>query len=60
MAVCRSLLIAVYHILLKDEAFRERSEPTVSKDKVYSFTKVSDDLLIQELIKRGYKLEVAT
>ena len=41
MAVCRSLLISVYHILLKREAFRERSELTVSKDKVYSFAKVS-------------------
>jgi len=60
MAVCRSLLIAVYHILLKREAFRERSEPTLSRDKMYSFAKVSDDLLIQELINRGYKLDAVT
>ena len=60
MAVCRSLLIAVYHMLSKGETFKEMSEPTISKEKSYTFTKVSDDLLIQELVKRGYKLEVAT
>ncbi len=60
MAVCRSLLIAIYHMLSKGETFMEMSEPNVSKEKPYTFSKVSDDLLIQELVKRGYKLEAAT
>jgi len=47
-------------MLSKNEPFKEMSEPSISKEKSFSFLKVSDDLLIQELIKRGYKLEAAT
>ena len=35
------------------------SEPSISKEKHFTFLKVSDDLSIQELLKRGYKLEAA-
>jgi hypothetical protein len=60
MAVCRSLLIAIYHMLSKREHFMEVPEPSSPKERSYTFSMVSDDLLIQELLKRGYKLEVAT
>jgi transposase len=60
MAVCRSLLIAIFHMLSKGKPFTELSEPNTPKEKSYSFLKASDDLLIEELAKRGYKLEVAT
>jgi len=60
MAVCRSILIAIYNMLSKNEPFKEMSEPSISKEKPFTFLKIPDDLLIQELIKRGYKLDVAT
>jgi hypothetical protein len=47
-------------MLSKREHFMEVPEPSSPKERSYTFSMVSDDLLIQELLKRGYKLEVAT
>lgn len=56
-AVCRSILIAIYNMLSKNEPFKEMSEPSIStKRAVVTFLEISDDTLLQELIKRGYKL----
>jgi len=62
IAVCRSMLVAIYYMLSRDESFKEVSESkaTEKKSRQNSILIVPDDLLIQELIKRGYKLEPVT
>lgn len=61
MAVCRSILIAIYNMLSKNEPFKEMSEPSISKKPAaVTFLEVSDDTLLQELIKRGYTLVPVT
>ena len=61
MAVCRSMLIAIYNMLSKNEPFKEMSEPSIfMKRAAVTFLEVSDDTLLQELIKRGYQLVPAT
>ncbi|WP_242832527.1 IS110 family transposase [Desulfosporosinus orientis] len=60
MAVCRSLLTAIFHMLLNNEPFKEVSEPNTTNERTNTFSKVADEFLIQELVKRGYKLEAAT
>lgn len=62
IAVCRSMLIAIYYMLSRNESFKEVSECKVveKKNRQNSILIVPDELLIQELIKRGYKLETVT
>ena len=61
MAVCRSMLIAIYNMLSKNEPFKEISEPSIfMKRAAVTFLEVSDDTLLQELIKRGYQLVPVT
>lgn len=55
IAVCRSMLIAIYNMLSKDEPFKEVAEPA-SQTRKNPISKICDDELIQELIKRGYVL----
>ncbi|WP_019226600.1 hypothetical protein [Dehalobacter restrictus] len=56
------MLVAIYYMLSRDESFKEVSESkaTEKKSRQNSILIVPDDLLIQELIKRGYKLEPVT
>lgn len=58
IAVCRSMLTAIYNMLIKNEPFKEALKPSASKEKTHTFSNVSNDTLIQELIKRGFKLEI--
>lgn len=61
IAICRSILTSIYYMLSKNEAFQEESgiRPScITKEK--NFKDVSDDRLIQELMKRGYKLDTVT
>lgn len=61
IAICRSMLTAIYHMLLENEVYQEPSgikRSATKKDKDIGV--VPDDCLIQELIKRGYKLDIVT
>ena len=61
IAICRSMLTAIYHMLLKNEVFHESSSIKLPKSvKEKDFGDIPDDCLIQELIKRGYKLDAVT
>lgn len=61
IAVCRSMLTAIYQMLSKNEAFQEVSDiKPLSITKEKEFKDVPDDRLIQELMKRGYKLDAVT
>lgn len=61
IAVCRSMLTAIYYMLLNNESFQESSATSVAKaERRANFESINDDLLIQELLKRGYKLEAST
>jgi transposase len=58
IAVCRSMLTAIYYMLLKGESFQECTDSSPAKvARKSDFKNIEDGLLVQELIKRGYKLE---
>lgn len=61
IAICRSMLTAIYHMLLENKAYQEPLliKRSVTK-KETEIGVVPDDCLIQELIKRGYKLDTVT
>ena len=58
IAVSRSILTAIYHMLLNNQSFQERKDTSpVKVERRLDFEKIQDDLLVQELLRRGYKLE---
>lgn len=52
VAICRTMLIAIYHVLLKNESFREPVKSTFN-------TKSEEQRLIDKLQLLGYKVEKA-
>jgi transposase len=57
IAVCRSMLVSIYNMLLKDENYRDYIPKSTAKQKVISSKALTDEELILELEKRGYKLK---
>lgn len=57
IAVCRSVLISIYYMLLRNEPYKN-FKPQAAAHKAVNRSALSDEFLIEELSRRGYKLDL--
>jgi uncharacterized protein with ATP-grasp and redox domains len=55
IAVCRAILTAIYHMLSKNEPYKDYQDSAVRK--ALSVHQVSEQVLVEQLLALGYSVE---